>query len=131
MLTLKNLNYAVNGKIILSNQNLSVKPQEHLLLIGPSGCGKTTLMNIMAGLLKPSSGEIIFENQNYSALNNRALDQMRAEYFGFVFQKLHLIRHLNVLQNIALAQKKFDKERVNQLINALGLSIKHIKKQRI
>jgi len=98
------------------------------LLLGPSGCGKTTLMNLMAGLLKPSSGEISFEDQSYSKVSN--MDELRARNFGFIFQKIHLIGHLSVVQNIALAQTIIDHARVQALINELGLLGKEHQKAR-
>jgi len=130
MLTLTNLSYAIDGKDILSSQNLSVKKQDHLLLLGPSGCGKTTLMNIMAGLLRPSAGKILFEKQPYKSITDTALDKLRAKNFGFIFQKLHLLGHLSVAQNIALAQNTPDKHHVQALINELGLSEKENQKAR-
>ena len=56
----------------------------------------------MSGLLKPSGGEILFEGVKYSTLNEKDLDSLRAENFGFIFQKLNLIDYLSVKQNIAL-----------------------------
>lgn len=114
----------------MTDFNVSLKAGEHLLLLGPSGCGKTTLMNIMAGLLRASSGDVCFAGKNYASLSDRDLDNLRAENFGFVFQKLHLIGHLSVAQNIALAQTKPDTARVITLINDLGLSGKEAQKAR-
>lgn len=124
----KNIQYNTQARDILNQQTLSVKSTEHLLLLGPSGCGKTTLMNVLAGLLKPSSGDITFQEQNYSSLSGRDLDRLRAENFGFVFQKLHLIGHLTAGQNIALAQTKPDPKRVQTLIDDLGLAGKEKQK---
>ena len=108
----------------MKEQNITIKEGNHLLILGPSGCGKTTLINLMAGLLKPSSGTIIFEGKNYSNLSDTEIDQLRAQNFGFIFQRLHLINYLNIKQNILLAQIKSDESFVTELINDLGLSDK-------
>lgn len=127
---IKNAEYKEKDQIILRQKSLSVSAGKHLLLLGPSGCGKTTLMNVMAGLLRASSGEVSFEGKNYASLSESELDLLRAENFGFVFQKLHLIGHLSVAQNIALSQIKPDPARVQTLINDLGLSGKEAQKAR-
>lgn len=130
LFNLNNVKFTADGRIILALDKQSVERGKHLLLLGPSGCGKTTLMNVMAGLLRASSGEISFNGQSYASLSDRDLDNLRAENFGFVFQRLHLIGHLSVAQNIALAQTKPDPVRVQTLINDLGLSGKEAQKAR-
>jgi ABC-type lipoprotein export system ATPase subunit len=126
----ENLEYEAEGRSILGKRSLSVEAGQHVLLLGSSGCGKTTLMNVMAGLLRPSSGEVKFEGKSYASLSEPQLDQLRAENFGFVFQKLHLIGHLSVEQNIALAQSKPDPKRIQSLIDDLALSGKEKQKAR-
>jgi putative ABC transport system ATP-binding protein len=127
---IKNLEYEADSHSILGKKSLHIESGKHLLLLGPSGCGKTTLMNVMAGLLRASSGEISYDGKNYASLSDQDLDAIRAENFGFVFQRLHLIGHLSVAQNIALAQTKPDPARVQALINDLGLSGKEGQKAR-
>ena len=106
LLKLIDITFKVQNKNILSKLNIKIDSNKHVLLIGPSGCGKTTLINLMAGLLKPTSGEIIFENKKYSSLSELEIDNIRAENFGYIFQRHHLIDHLSVEQNILLAKKK-------------------------
>ena len=122
---IKNLEYKIENQEILSKQNFDLEKSNHLLILGPSGCGKTTLINLMSGLLKPTSGIVLFENKDYSSLSNEEIDKIRAENFGFIFQKLHLIGHLNVEQNIILAQNNPNSQNVSKLINNLGLSGKN------
>ena len=129
LLKIKNLEYKLKKKIILKKQNFILKQGNHLLIHGPSGCGKTTLMNLMAGLLRPSNGEIIFDQKKFSNLTNIQLDDLRLNHFGFVFQKLHLISHLNIEQNIILAQNISRPSSINELMKDLGLD--SLKKQKI
>ena len=116
---IKNLQYSVSGKIILKKINLKVDDNKHLLIQGSSGCGKTTLLNLMSGLLKPDSGDILFKNKNLSNLEENEVDLIRSENFGFIFQKLHLIGHLSVKQNIDLVRKK--SQNADNILESLGL----------
>ena len=116
-----NLEFKLKAKSILKKIDLTIEKNKHLLILGSSGCGKTTLINLMTGLLKPSSGEIFFEDKNYSLLSDQELDNLRSENFGLIFQKLHLIKHLNIEQNISLAKNKSHSLNINELINDLGL----------
>ena len=124
-----NLEYKLENLKILSDQNFSIKEGNHLLILGPSGSGKTTLINLMAGLIKPSNGNIFFKEKNYSSLSETESDDLRSKNFGFIFQKLHLIGHLNIIQNIKLAQNSSDSLNTLELIEGLGLIEK--KKERV
>ena len=125
-----NVCFTVGNTQILDNINLQVTAGQSLLLLGPSGSGKTSLLNILAGLSQPAGGEIKFNGQTYSSLSRSDPDRLRAENFGFVFQKLLLIGHLSVEQNIALSQNKADHQRIKDLITDLGLSGKEKQKAR-
>ena len=121
---IKNLEYKKQNNKILSNLNFSVDEGKHLLILGSSGSGKTSLLNLMSGLLKPTKGEISFEDYKYSTLSEEEIDKIRATNFGFIFQKLHLIGHLNVKQNIDLIKNKINSKKVEKLIFGLGLAQK-------
>ena len=118
---IKNLEYSLNKKLILKNLDFILKESNHLLIIGPSGSGKTTLINLMAGLLKPTNGQIIFEDKEYNSLPEEQIDNIRLNNFGFIFQKLYLINHLTVEQNIQLAMQKPDKNFIDVLLHNLNL----------
>ena len=98
------------------------------MILGPSGSGKTTLLSVLAGLLAPSEGHVLFEGQNFYTLPSRVRDHVRGKNFGFVFQTLHLLPSLTLRQNIALAADmadlQRDENRLEHLIKALGLQDK-------
>lgn len=106
MIELDSVTYEVNGKNILSDISYKISAEKSLLIKGPSGCGKSTLMHIVAGLLKPTSGSVIFKGNDYSTLSNAELDRLRGDHFGFLFQRIHLIDHLTARQNIHLNSTK-------------------------
>lgn len=81
------------GLHALSAVNLDVEPQEFVCVVGPSGCGKTTLLRLLAGLLIPTSGQVLFEGEALRGPRRR---------IGFVFQKMSLMPWRTVLQNIGL-----------------------------
>lgn len=111
-------------------KEMSIERGEHLLLLGPSGCGKTTLMNMMATLLPLESGEITFDGKPYSGLSQTQKDTMREKKIGFIFQRHHLIGHLDIVQNIAVAQTRKDPAYIKALIRTIGLEGKEKQKAR-
>jgi putative ABC transport system ATP-binding protein len=77
---------------------------ERWAVIGPSGSGKSTLLHIVAGLVRPTEGEVEVSGQNLGKLSGATLDRWRAATIGIVLQALHLVRHLSVRDNLRLAQ---------------------------
>jgi putative ABC transport system ATP-binding protein len=77
-------------------------PGEFVVLLGPSGSGKSTLLNILGGLDLPTSGEVIYKNQNLTAAGEAALTAYRRTHVGFVFQFYNLIPSLTARENVAL-----------------------------
>ena len=76
---------------------------QQLFLHGDSGTGKTTLLNLLAGVLSPTSGSLTLLDQPFSSMSATKRDQFRAKHIGVVFQQFNLIPHLSVLKNIQLA----------------------------
>lgn len=87
---------------VLRDINLSIQPQDRIVLYGPSGCGKTTLLHLMAFLDLPSCGSIRFENEDSSTWTEARRCQIRARQIGMVFQQFHLLPHHSVLDNLRL-----------------------------
>ena len=120
----KNLDFVIANNTILSELNFSLDNGSHLIISGPSGSGKSTLINLMSGLYRPTSGHLSFESNDYSKLTDKEIDEMRAKNFGLIFQRLHLIKHLTVEQNILLGFNKIKLPNIEKLIEDIGLTAK-------
>lgn len=103
MLQLQNIHYTINNQAILKGINWELPTGEHALLLGASGSGKTTLLHIMAGLLSPSQGTVMLKGNPLHQMTSAARDRFRGRHIGMVFQTLHLIAALTVLENIKLS----------------------------
>ena len=118
----KNLEFVIANNIILDKLNFSIDNGSHVIISGPSGSGKSTLINLMSGLYRPTSGHISFESNDYSKLKDKDIDKIRAKNFGLIFQRLHLIKHLTVEQNILLGFNKVKLPNIEKLIEDIGLT---------
>ena len=85
----------------LDRLNMEAEGGTLALLLGPSGCGKTTLLSCLAGILKPTSGSIVFRGTEVSALEGSGLTAYRRRAVGVVFQAFNLIASLSALDNVA------------------------------
>ncbi|SJT05631.1 ABC transporter ATP-binding protein [Clostridioides difficile] len=110
---------AVNGI------TLEIEPHKFSAIIGQSGSGKSTLLHCMAGLDKPTLGNVFMDNLDLYTLSDDKLSNLRSKEFGFIFQNYNLIPVINVYDNIVLpiliAKGKIDNNHINDLITKLGL----------
>lgn len=86
----------------LSNVNFSVEKGEYVAIMGESGSGKTTLLNILAALDKPTSGEVLLNDQDITKIKDKEISSFRRENLGFVFQDFNLLDTFTVKDNILL-----------------------------
>jgi len=109
----------------LRGVSLDVPKGQLTAVMGPSGSGKSTLMHILAGLDKPTSGEVTIAGTSISKLNDTELTKLRREHIGFIFQFFNLLPMLNAEENVTLplsiAGEKPDKVWVNELMEQIGL----------
>jgi putative ABC transport system ATP-binding protein len=110
----------------LRGVSLEVRKGELTAVMGPSGSGKSTLMHILAGLDRPTSGEVTIAGTELSKLNDNELTKLRREHIGFVFQFFNLLPMLDAEENVVLplsiAGEKPDKAWVNDLLEQVGLA---------
>jgi len=119
MITLKNVCKKYDRDFALKNVNLNIKKGSFVAITGESGSGKTTLLSILSTLLKPNSGEIVFEDTEYKEIKN--IDKFRQENIGFVFQFHYLINYLTLKENILLANEKASDKSIDELITILEI----------
>ena len=119
MIKVKNLTHYYNNDKALENINLEINKGEFVCLVGESGSGKSTLLSIISTLLKPTKGELFFENLNYK--NIKDIDDFRKTNIGFIFQFHYLINYLTVKENIKLANEKATENEINNLLKILRI----------
>lgn len=119
MIKVKNLTHYYNNDKALENINLEINKGEFVCLVGESGSGKSTLLSIISTLLKPTKGELFFENLNYK--NIKDIDDFRKTNIGFIFQFHYLINYLTVKENIKLANEKATENEIHKLLKILRI----------
>jgi len=87
---------------VLADIDLAVEPGEFVAILGPSGSGKTTLLGLMAGLDRPTRGQVLLEGRRIDDLSEDALSLLRRRRVGFVFQSFQLLGNLTAYENVAL-----------------------------
>lgn len=112
----------------LKDVNFSIAKGEFCLLLGPSGAGKSSLLRMLFGSLRPSSGSIAFNNQSLLSLSKGKMPYVRRQ-IGFVFQDFRLIEHRSVFDNVALSlvvkgqyNDRQIKAKVYEVLNSVGLN---------
>ncbi len=87
----------------LNDTSFSVEKGELVVILGPSGAGKTTALNILGGMDKPTSGEVLIDGKDITKYSNKQLIKYRRNDIGFVFQFYNLVQNLTALENVELA----------------------------
>jgi putative ABC transport system ATP-binding protein len=126
MISVERLHFGYNGAgEVLRLEKFILEPKCNVLVVGPSGCGKTTLLHLIAGLLAPTSGSIVVDGQDLSALSPAARDRFRGRHIGIVLQQFHLLPTLTAMQNLLVAQSiaglPLDRAVARSMLNALGV----------
>ena len=119
--------YSEGGELrhVLKDASLEVAEGEFVAIRGRSGSGKTTVLNLVAGIDRPSSGEIFFGERPLSRLGAGALTRLRRDEMGFVFQFFNLIPTLRVLENVRLPAELAGRDgagRAADLLERVGLA---------
>jgi len=123
MLELAKLTKTYGGRTVLAQLSHVFEAGRFVAIMGESGVGKSTLLNLIAGLDAPDSGEVIVDGQAMSALDDDAATRLRRTRMGFIFQAFHVLPHLTLQQNVALPLllNKADAARAESMLAAVGL----------
>ena len=109
----------------LSNVNFEMDKGDFVAIIGDSGSGKSTLLHLLAGVDKPTSGDIFIQDKNITKFNNDEMTIFRRRNIGVVYQFFNLIPNINVRKNILLPllldNKKADEEYLKEILSILGI----------
>jgi len=122
-----NLKYQTGKEVIkvLQNINFETKAKETISIVGESGSGKTSLIMLIAGLEKVTSGKIFFQDQEITKLNEDQVSEIRRKHIGIIFQSFYLIPNYTAVENVALTLElnKFTNpnERAKELLDRFGL----------
>lgn len=120
MIEIMNISKAFGNKVVFNNFSLMIPDGSFIVFAGRSGCGKTTLLNMIGGLEKPDSGQIIVDGLDIYSRRNMV------EYFtykvGFLFQNFALVEDRSVYKNLQLVQKKARTDRaIDDILDELGI----------
>jgi ABC-type lipoprotein export system ATPase subunit len=128
VLQTQDLQFQYPGGSAFRFPNIQCAPGEQQLVLGQSGKGKTTLLHLIGGLLRPTSGQIMLAGKDVTMLSDRDLDLHRGRQIGIVFQTAHFVNALSVIDNLALPAyltgTKPDKEYAMHLLERLRLQSK-------
>jgi putative ABC transport system ATP-binding protein len=126
MISVRGLAHRYGNAEALRLAHWTVAQGERWAVLGPSGSGKSTLLHVVAGLVRPTEGEVEVSGESLRKLDGVRLDRWRGATVGIVLQALHLVRHLSVRDNLRLAQFMArlpqDDVRIQDTLAALGVA---------
>ena len=124
MIIAKDIKKKYNDQEVLRGIDLKIDKNEFVVILGASGSGKSTLLNILSGLEKSDSGEVVYDNESISDYSEKQLTKFRKDKIGFVFQQYYLLNNLTVEQNVKVGANLVDNKEYVDIIKELGLEDK-------
>jgi len=111
---------------VIRGIDIEIKKEDYVVIFGPSGAGKTTLLHIIAGLLSPTKGKVLWKGEDIYSMSEERRSLWRRENIGFIFQFFHLLPDLTLEENVLIAGwkkwgKREAKRRAEELLEKLGL----------
>ncbi|MFV0396049.1 MAG: ABC transporter ATP-binding protein, partial [Coprobacillaceae bacterium] len=123
--------FAQNGEQthVLNMLDIEIYQGDFTIIMGSSGSGKSTLLYALSGMDKATAGEVLYKNENIVIYSEKQLAKLRHQDFGFVFQQMHLVSNLNVIENVVVpgylnkeVSANDTNKRAHQLLKQMGLS---------
>ncbi|GIN59046.1 ABC transporter ATP-binding protein [Lederbergia ruris] len=111
-----------NKQTVLKDVNLQINKGEFVSIMGPSGSGKSTLLYTISGMDRMTTGSVVFQGKELSSLSEKELSSIRLHNMGFIFQHVHLLKNLNMFDNIILSAY-LAKKRSHKKINEHALAL--------
>lgn len=124
MIIAKDIKKKYNDQEVLRGIDLKIDKNEFVVILGASGSGKSTLLNILSGLEKADSGEVVYDNESISDYSEKQLTKFRKDKIGFVFQQYYLLNNLTVEQNVKVGANLANNKEYVDIIKELGLEDK-------
>ncbi len=109
---------------VLKDIHLTIEDGSFSVILGASGSGKSTLLNVMSGLERPESGQVIYDGKDITALSECELTAFRKENVGFIFQQYYLLPHMTVAKNVKMGADLAANNNYTAMIEAVGLKDK-------
>ncbi len=109
MIEVKNIIKSFEGRVVLNNISAVFETGKTNLIIGRSGSGKTVMIKSIIGLIKPDSGQILYDNRDFTCMNKKELHDVRRE-MGMLFQGSALFDSMTVLENVMFPLEMFSKD---------------------
>ena len=125
MINIQNITMSYQGQHqrvdLLNDTNLIINKGEFVVIFGPSGSGKTTILNLIAGFVKPNVGEVKVGNKNIASFNEKEMCKYRNEEIGYIFQFFNLLQNFTSEENVSvpLLLSGMSKEDMNRKVNTL------------
>ena len=125
MIEIKNITKRFQNETAITYGDICFESGKSYMLLGASGCGKSTLLNMIAGVLAPTSGEIIIDGVNMTQKTQAEKDKFRIQKIGYIFQDFKLINDMTVLDNINILKLEgIDTSNAPELLEQLGIAEK-------
>lgn len=109
---------------VLKGISLDIEDGEFVVILGASGSGKSTFLNVVSGLERPESGQVLYDGKDITTLSDSQLTEFRKENTGFIFQQYYLLQNMNVEKNVKMGADLAGNRDYKKVIDAVGLGKK-------